>query len=97
MHLSDKDLHKVKEYFSKQPILKAYLFGSFARGEATECSDVDILVEIDHTKPIGLGFLSIKFELEDILERKVDLVSSSGLSKYLAPIINREKSLIYAK
>lgn len=43
----------IAEYFKTQPVLRAWLFGSFARGEATPESDVDILVEFDHSTPIG--------------------------------------------
>ena len=44
----------IADYFATQPVLKAWLFGSYARGEQREDSDVDILVEFDHSSPIGL-------------------------------------------
>jgi hypothetical protein len=43
--MSTEMLETIREYFKTQPVLKAWLFGSFARGEETEDSDVDILVE----------------------------------------------------
>ena len=43
-------------YFKTQPVLKVWLFGSFARGEDTPASDVDLLVVLDDSKPIGLKF-----------------------------------------
>ena len=46
----------IADYFKTQPVLKAWLFGSFARGEETPTSDVDILVVLDHSQPIGLKF-----------------------------------------
>lgn len=47
----------LRKYFSTQPVLKAWLFGSFSRGEETQDSDVDIIVSLDKSKPIGLKFL----------------------------------------
>jgi uncharacterized protein len=73
------------------------LFGSYARGEAKKGSDVDILVELDYTQQIGLVFVQMKFDLEESLHKEVDLVSTNGVSKYLKPIIDREKELIYAR
>ncbi|MBO7120517.1 MAG: nucleotidyltransferase domain-containing protein [Bacteroidaceae bacterium] len=47
---------KIAEYFKTQPVLKAWLFGSYSRGEERPDSDVDILVALDYSQPIG-GFL----------------------------------------
>ncbi len=88
---------KVSNYFKSQPVLKAYLFGSYARGEAVTDSDIDFLVELDHTVPVGLRFIQMKLDLEKILQLKVDLVTLNGLSKHIKPIIDKEKQLIYAK
>ena len=44
----------IAEYFKTQPVMKAWLFGSFARGEEHPDSDVDLLVVIDHSRPVGL-------------------------------------------
>ena len=49
---------KIAEYFKTQPVLKAWLFGSFARGEETSDSDVDILVEYDKNARISLLTIS---------------------------------------
>ena len=84
-------------YFQNQPVLKAWLFGSWSRGQATESSDIDLLVELDYTRPIGLEFIQMQIDLQLILGRKVDLVSARGLSKYIGPIIEAEKKLIYAR
>jgi hypothetical protein len=45
---------QIAEYFKTQPVVKAWLFGSFARGEERDDSDVDILVKFDRRLPIGL-------------------------------------------
>ncbi len=44
----------IADYFKTQPVLRAWLFGSYARGEETEESDVDILVQYDRSGKIGL-------------------------------------------
>jgi predicted nucleotidyltransferase len=97
MFLSQENISQIQQYFSSCPINKAYLFGSFARGDADEKSDVDLLVELDYNQHIGLNFFDYKFDLEKSLNRKVDLISFDGLSPIIASIVNAEKKLIYAK
>lgn len=97
MHLDKSSIEKIKDYFKTRPVLTAYLFGSYARGEADYRSDIDILVDLDYSQKIGLEFVQMQIDLEKILKTKVDLVSSGGLSKYVRPLIEREKQLIYAR
>ena len=82
------------------PILKKYgvsrasLFGSFARGEATEKSDVDILIDL----PKGMslfGFADLKMELEAKLEKDVDLVTYRSIHPLLKDVILKEQAVIY--
>jgi len=87
----------ISDCFKNKPVKKAFLFGSFSRNEEDDQSDVDILVELDYSRPIGLGFVRMKLELEDLLKRKVDLLSSKSVSKYVKPLIDSEKILIYEK
>ncbi|MEI7583648.1 nucleotidyltransferase domain-containing protein [Runella sp.] len=97
MKLSKNHIRRIQNYFKTQPVLKAYLFGSYVRGEATEESDVDLLVELDYSQRIGLHYVQMIFDLEDLLHKKVDLVSEEGLSKYIRPYIEAEKQLIYER
>ena len=97
MKLEANKIERVRDYFKTSPVLKAYLFGSYARNEADSNSDIDILVDLDYSQKIGLQFIQMKIDLEKILNKEVDLVSSNGLSKYMKPIIDREKELIYAR
>ncbi len=97
MKLEANKLESIRTYFKTRPVLKAYLFGSYARNDADNTSDIDILVDLDYSQRIGLHFIQMKIDLEKILNKEVDLVSSNGLSKYLKPIIDNEKELIYAK
>lgn len=93
----ENQINLLKKYFFTQPVLKAYLFGSQVRNEANENSDIDILVELDYSFPIGLEFIQMQFDLEKLLNTKVDLVSERAISKYIKPIIDAEKILIYAQ
>lgn len=96
MALSKHDINLLRKYFSDKPVKRVYLFGSYARNTAVEgSSDVDIVLELDYSKPIGMKFFSYQRELEDILHKKVDVVSSDGLSKYVRPYIEKDKILIY--
>jgi predicted nucleotidyltransferase len=61
---------------------KVRLFGSFARGQATESSDVDILVEMEPGRSL-LDLVAIKQDLEDLLGRQVHVVTAPALSPYL--------------
>lgn len=97
MHLDNSTLETIKEYFRTRPVLKAYLFGSYVRGQADNNSDIDILVDLDYSQRIGLGFVQMQIDLERMLQKKVDLVSSNSLSKYIKPVVDNEKKLIYAR
>jgi uncharacterized protein len=97
MILESKYRKVISDYFQNKPVLKAYLFGSYVRGEANEQSDVDILIELDYSQSIGLAFVEMQLDLQNMLSRKVDLVSERGLSKFIKPFIEKEKELIYAR
>jgi predicted nucleotidyltransferase len=88
----------IADYFKTQPVLKAWLFGSFARGDETENSDVDLLVEFDHSVPIGMfGYARIWRELKERLGHDVDLVEEGTLRPRVAQAANRDKILIYER
>ena len=96
MGLSAHETSLLRNYFAGKPVKKAYLFGSFARNTAVKgVSDIDILLELDYSKPIGMKFFSFQRELEDLLHNKVDVVTSDGISKYVLPYIEKDKILIY--
>ncbi|WP_426669947.1 nucleotidyltransferase family protein [Mucilaginibacter sp. McL0603] len=97
MQLSARDIQIVRDYFSNQPVIKAYLFGSYSRNDADHDSDVDILVDLDYSKHIGLGFVQMQSDLQQKLKKKIDLVSSKAVSKYLQPFIEQDKVLIYER
>lgn len=75
----------------KYPISELGLFGSYAREDHNEYSDLDILVDFDGR--IGINFISLAQELEDIFKMKIDLVSRKGIKPKYLPFV--EKSLIH--
>lgn len=88
---------KIAEYFKTQPVEKAWLFGSFARGEERPDSDVDILVSLDRSKPVGIRFFGMWGDLERLLGKDVDLVTEGSLMPYAADSANKDKILIYER
>jgi uncharacterized protein len=97
MNIDAGNVEIIKHYFAGKPVLNAWLFGSYVRNEADELSDIDILVDLDYSQKIGLQFFQMKNDLEKLLNKKIDLVSSNGLSKYIKPYVDKEKILIYAR
>lgn len=90
-------IETLRQYFSTQPVLKAWLFGSFSRGEETKDSDVDIIVTLDKSKPIGLKVFGMWSDLEELLGRKVDLVSDGTLLPFAKESAERDKILVYER
>ena len=81
---------KITPILKRYGVSKAALFGSSVKGEMTEVSDIDVLVEIE--KDISLlDFVGLKLELEEILGRKVDLVEYCTLKPILRERVLREQ------
>jgi len=97
MQLSSNELKEIKSYFTGKPVIKAYLFGSYSRNDASNESDVDILVDLDYSKHIGLGFVQMQDDLQQKLKKRVDLVSTKSISKFLLPFVEKDKVLIYER
>ena len=88
----------IVDYFKTQPILRAWLFGSFARGEETPLSDVDLLVQVDKDARVSLlKYASMINDLEALLDRSVDLVPDGKVYPRIAESINQDKLLIYER
>jgi len=71
-------------------VVSVGLFGSFVRGEQNSSSDVDILVEFSPEKHTFDNFMEISFLLEELLGRKVEVVTPEGLSPHIGPHILNE-------
>jgi len=83
-------LEIIRSVLSRHRVSRAGLFGSFARGEASFESDVDVLVELD-PKTSLLDYVALKLELEDALSRNVDLVEYDSMKPLLRDRILAEQ------
>jgi len=79
---------------SKFGVKRLGLFGSYARGDQDENSDIDILVEFSLGKKNFDNFINLAFLLEEIFQKKVELVTTESLSPYLKPYIMKEVEYI---
>lgn len=73
-------------------VIRIGVFGSFARGDQSPASDVDIIVEL--AEPTFDHYMDLRFRLEDVLGRPVDLVMADTVKPRLKPII--EQAVVYA-
>lgn len=95
MELSALQINQIKTFFADKPVKKVYLFGSYARGEADENSDIDLLIDWDYTKHIGLNYVFWREDIEKILHKEVDFVSVNWVSPLIEKYVNNDKKLIY--
>jgi len=77
-----------EELSERYTVVRIGVFGSFARGEESPESDVDIVVEL--AQPTFDHYMDLKFRLEEVLQRPVDLVMVETLKPRLKPIIEQE-------
>ena len=89
--------HTISEYFKTQPVDKAWIFGSFSRGEERADSDIDIMITLIPGTRMGLKFFAMNLELEELLHRPVDLVIEGDLLPFAEKTANRDKVLVYAR
>lgn len=84
---------KMQVFFKSQPIKKAWLFGSCSRGEESNASDIDILVEYDrqNNRISLMRMAGIMLELEDLLHREVDMVEEGHLLPFAQESANKDK------
>lgn len=97
MQLSQNQKQIIAAFFADKPVLKAYVFGSYARGDAGEQSDIDILIDWDYSQPIGWQYVSIWRGLKEKLNKEIDFVSVKWVDPMLQDAINRDKQLVYER
>lgn len=89
---------KIAEYFATKPVVRAYIFGSFARGENGPDSDIDILVTFDRSAKVSLfDHVSMTYDLEELLGMEVDLVTEGTLLPRIAASADNDKVLVYER
>ena len=89
---------KLRAFFPTYPIEKAWIFGSYARGEETKKSDIDIMVRFDKDTHITLfDYAGIMNDLEELFHKKVDLVEEGYIKKFAQESVEKDKFLIYER
>jgi uncharacterized protein len=88
----NKDIRRIQKkimpILKKNNVVRAGIFGSYARGDATKKSDIDVLIKIKNGKKFSLfDLVGMEMEMEEKLGKKVDLLTYSGLSPYLKKYI----------
>lgn len=94
MNLEEVKL-KVVPVLQRYGVISASVFGSVARGEARPDSDVDMLVKVGDLKFGIWGFIALKQDLEDVLNKKVDVISEAALNPKLRGKIQNDLRTIY--
>lgn len=97
MHLSEQQRQIITNFFAGKPVFRAYVFGSYARGDANEQSDIDLLIDWDYSQHIGWGYVQAWRELKEKLNKEIDFVSVKWIDPALEEVINRDKQLIYER
>lgn len=96
---SNKKIEEIKKkiikILKKNKVVRAGIFGSYARGEEKKDSDIDILVEIDDKKMSLLGLIGLEMELKKVLGKKVDLIEYVAINRLLKKrVLNEEVRII---
>lgn len=87
----------IRNYFKTKPVEKAWVFGSFSRGEEHKNSDVDIMVSMSPDSKMGLAWFGMIIDLEKQLHRPVDLVVEGDLLPFATESANRDRILVYER
>lgn len=87
---------KLKPIFEKSRVSYAGVFGSVARGEATDKSDVDILVKFDGPATFST-YLELDENIKKTLGKEVDVITEGSVNKFLRPFIEKDLKLIYGQ
>lgn len=94
--ISPKQKEILLEHLKPIKPLKVGIFGSYARGENTPDSDLDVLIELDYSNQINLlDLVRVEQDLTEALGIPVDLVTDKSLSSFLRPYV--EKEVVYVR
>ena len=85
------------EYFANKPVRKAWVFGSYSRNEQRADSDIDILIDLDRSRKVGLEFFGMFEDLRKLLGIPVDFVTTQSLAAFAHQEVNKDKVLVYER
>ena len=92
--MDEKLKKQIIDFFKDKDVKKVELFGSFARDEQTQNSDIDLLIDF---KGGLFEFVKLKNSLEEKLNKKVDLVTKDSISPYIWDYVKDDIKVIYEK
>jgi|ERR1035437_5858139 predicted nucleotidyltransferase len=96
--MDKNSINKIAEYLTGQPVEKAWLFGSYARNEETNDSDIDLLVSfLPGTKITLFQYAHLVNELEKLTGKNIDLVEEGQLKDFAEESAAHDKLLIYER
>ena len=85
----------MQKYFADKPVKKVFVFGSFARNEDKDTSDIDLIISLSH--PVGLFALgNYVADLEEITNRKIDIATQNSITPEFLAIIQKDLKEVYA-
>lgn len=95
--VTDKNIiyKQIQKYFADKPVKKVFVFGSFARNDEKDTSDIDLIISLLH--PVGLFALG-KYvaDLEDITKRKIDIATQNSITPEFLSLIQKDLKEVYA-
>ncbi len=88
-----------KSIFSQYPnIIRAYLFGSYARNEQTKESDLDFMIVLNsYETKLKKKTYEVGVDLEDIFDKQVDIITEENAAKIMSKNMERDKVLVYER
>jgi len=98
MYLVDSNLEKIRSLCQMHKVKKLFVFGSAVKNTFTQESDVDLVVDFEGVDLVDYAdnYFNLKFALESLLNRRVDLLEANGIrNPFLKKQIDSEKQLIY--
>ena len=93
MSSRDEIMRRIREhddFLIMHGVKRLGIFGSYVRGEERDESDIDLIVEFDEGKKSYDNFIEISFFLEELLCKKIDLLTPEAISPFMRPYIERE-------
>jgi predicted nucleotidyltransferase len=94
----DGYINQIRNLCYQNKVRHLFVFGSILTNKFTEKSDIDLIVDISSDDPIDYAenYFNLKFQLEDLLKRPIDLLEERGLkNRFLRESINKSKKLLY--
>lgn len=93
--MSNQEIKNYITYFLKEKgVIKASLFGSFARGDNTESSDIDLILQLNNDKNL-FDLAEIKVDLEEKFNRKVDVLTYNSINPHIREEILKDQEILF--